>query len=106
MTRPESPSVGLPNWPVLVISVGAVAGARDSRLRILKALKKLARSSRPAFSPKMREAGNLKFLPKDKSMAVEPGPVKMLRQRQPGPKVPGGTGFAAPGKLAAGLGNT
>src|SRR5215472_6333326 len=106
MTRPERPSKGRPNWLVFVMSVGEVAGAKLWKFRMLNALKKLLRNSSLAFSPRAREFGRLKFFPKERSTWVNPGPSKMLRQRQPGPKVPGGTGFAALGKLAAGFGNT
>src|SRR6202007_1794851 len=106
MTRPERPSNGRPNCPVLGMSVGEVAGANVSRFNMLKALKKLLRNSSLAPSPSTRVFGRLKSLPKDTSSWVNPGPSKMLRQRHPGPNVPGGTGFAALGKLAAGFGNT
>src|SRR5215831_11160865 len=105
MTRPERPSSGRPNCPELTISVGAVAGARDSRFKMLSALKKLLRNSNLAFSPRTRELGRLKFFPKDKSSWVNPGPLKMLRQRQPGPCDAGGT-VVEPGKLAAIFGKT
>src|SRR6266436_7462094 len=106
MTRPERPSRGRPNCPALTMSVGELAGANDSRFSMFRALKKLLRNSSLAFSPSTREFGSRKFFPKDKSSWVNPGPVKILRQRQPGPKVPGGIGFAAFGKLAAILGKT
>jgi len=76
MTRPDKPSKGRPNWPVFVMSVGEVAGAKLSRFRMLNALKKLLRNSSLAFSPSQREFGNKKFFPKDKSSWVNPGPRK------------------------------
>src|SRR6516162_8380053 len=105
MTRPERPSSGRPNCPELTTSVGAVAGARDSRFRMLRALKKLLRNSSLAFSPRKGEFGRLKFFPKEESSCVNPGPTKMLRHRQPGPCEAGGT-VVEPGKLLAMLGNT
>src|SRR2546422_173385 len=72
MTRPDKPSNGRPNCPVLTTSVGAVAGARVSRFRMLNALKKLLRNSSLAFSPSTREFGRRKFLPKDKSSCESP----------------------------------
>src|SRR5260370_23846185 len=103
MTRPERPSNGLPNCPALGMSVGDVAGANDSRFKILKALKKLLRNSSLAFSPSTREFGIRKFFPKDRSSWVNPGPSKILRQWQPGPCDAGGM-VVERGKLAAMLG--
>ena len=44
ITLPAKPSEGRPKLAVLAISVGAVAGARGVRLRMLKALNILARN--------------------------------------------------------------
>src|SRR5712691_12483272 len=105
MTRPERPSRGRPNCPVLTTSVGALAGANDSRFNMLRALKKLLRNSSLAFSPSQREFGRRKFFPKERSSWVNPGPEKILRQWQPGPCDAGGT-VVEPGKLAAMFGKT
>src|SRR6267154_4028979 len=103
ITRPENQYRGWPNCPALRMSVGDVAGANDSRFKMLKALKKLLRNSSLAFSPSTRELGIRKFFPKDRSSWVNPGPSKILRQWQPGPCDAGGM-VVEPGKLAAMLG--
>src|SRR5260370_11191884 len=99
MTRPESPSEGRPKLPVFLMSVGVVAGIRGVRFRMLKALKKFARNPSFAPSPMSRIAGNWKSLPKDKSTDVDPGPVKMLRHRHPGPRVVTSNSVAGLGKM-------
>src|ERR1700676_4260662 len=81
------------------MSVGEVAGAKDSKFRMLRALKKLDRSSNFAASPMKRARGKLKFLPKDTSKDVYPGPAKMFRQAQPVPLVVVSNSAAGFGKM-------
>jgi len=86
MTRPARPSEGLPKLPVLMMSVGVVAGARGCRFKMLKTLNKLARNSNLAL-PRGIACWKGENLPKGNIDVSVPGPTKMLRQRQPGPRV-------------------
>src|ERR1700733_8845691 len=99
MTRPARPSDGRPKFAVLMMSVCAVAGINGVRLRMLNALKKLARIASFDPSPRKPTLGSVKSLPAVRSTDVYPGPLKMFRHRHPGPRV-------VISNSVAGLGNT
>ena len=86
MTRPAKPSDGRPKFAVFAISVGWVAGMNGVKFRMLKTLKKLARIASLEPSPRNATLGIAKSLPTVRSTDVYPGPLKILRQRQPGPR--------------------
>src|SRR5438309_7929245 len=60
---------------------------KGARFKILKALKKFARTDNCASSPRAVVRGRAKSFPRAISREVYPGPLKILRQRQPGPSV-------------------
>src|ERR1041385_3376015 len=99
MARPAKPSDGRPKFAVFAISVGWVAGMNGVKFRILKTLKKLARIASLESSPRNATLGIAKSLPMVRSTDVYPGPLKMLRHRQPGPSVVVSNSAAGSGKI-------
>src|ERR1700753_2914666 len=82
-----------------MMSVGADAGAKSCRFRILNTLNAFAHRLIFAPSPITLIFGRPKFFSSDRSTSEYPGPVRIFRQRQPGPLV-------VTSKLVAGFENT
>src|SRR5882724_1238100 len=81
------------------MSVAEVAGINGARFRMFSTLKKFARMASFDPSPRNAALGKKKSLPSVRSTDVYPGPVNMLRQRQPGPRVAVSNSAAGFGKI-------